>query len=83
MDHAHETAFVEPPLGVKPSESVKVGDINCDELGKEDLKAIKETKATKGQVHLRASASSGQMAGESTRKTKPCKDKKPGESLFR
>ena len=69
---------------MKPSESVKVGDINCDELGKEDLKATKETKATKGQVHLRASASSGQMAGESTRKTiKPCKDKKPGESLFR
>ena len=68
---------------MKPSESVKVWDINCDELGKEDLKAIKETKATKGQVHLKASASSGQMAGESTRKTKPCKDKKPGESLFR
>ncbi|XP_066028063.1 arginyl-tRNA--protein transferase 1 isoform X1 [Pocillopora verrucosa] len=81
LDHAHETAFVEPPLGVKPSESVKVGDINCDELGKEDLKATKETKATNGQVHLRASASSGQMVDESTRKTKPCKDKKPAPGL--
>ena len=68
---------------MKPSESVKVGDINCEELGKKDLKATKETEATKGQVHLRASASSGQMVHESARKTKPCKDKKPGESLFR
>lgn len=48
MDYVYEIVFVEFFFGVKLFELVKVGDINCDELGKEDLKVIKEIKVING-----------------------------------
>ena len=80
LDDTHEAAFVEPLPGIKPSESVKARDISYDELRKKNLSGVKDWKTTKGTVDLQASASTGQTAFESTKKTEPVKGKMPGES---
>lgn len=77
LDDTHEAAFVEPLPGIKPSESVKARDISYDGLRKKNLSGVKDWKTTKGTVDLQASASTGQTACESTKKTKPVKGKTP------
>lgn len=78
LEEVHEPAFVEPLPGIKPSETVKVGDISTDKLGKKDLKGSGDLKTRKGPVDLQAASSSGQLACEQLKKTKPVKGKTPG-----
>lgn len=70
---------MEPESGTKPSEIIKIRDINIDKL---ETKDVKGTVTNRGPKDAQAASSSSQSACEPLNKTKPLKKQVPGRGDF-
>ena len=82
LSEVNDPAFVEPESGTKPSETIKIRDINTDKLERKDVKGTVNLVARKGLKDAQATSSSGQSACESLNKTKLLKKHVPGRGDF-
>lgn len=82
LSEVNDPAFVEPKSGTKPSETIKIRDINTDKLEMKDVKGTVNLVTRKGLKDAPAASSSGQSACESLNKTKLLKKHVPGRGDF-
>ena len=78
----NDPAFVEPKSGTKPSETIKIRDINTDKLETKDVKGTVNLVPRKGPKDAQAGSSSGQSACEPLNKTNITKKQVPGSGDF-
>ena len=82
LSEVNDPAFVEPKSGTKPSETIKMRNINTDKLEMKDVKGTVNLVTRKGLKDAPAASSSGQSACESLNKTKLSKKHVPGRGDF-
>jgi len=76
FSEVNDPAFLEPRPGTKPSETIKIRDVNTDKLKRSTV------KGTAGPKDSQVASSSGQSVSEPLHKLKLLKKQAPGRGGF-
>ena len=82
FSEVNDPAFIEPKPGTKPSETIKIRDINRDKLESSKVKGTADLVTTKRPKDLQAASSSGQSVYKSLNKAKLLQKQVPGRGGF-